>query len=223
MSDDPATAQQQYDGIPSDIVPGPTPPVKRVFDVVVSSLIVSILWPIFVLGALLIRTDSEGPVLVRQRRVGLNGREFHFLKFRTMHHSDRPSDLEERLPLGDLTKRLLSPKGRPRNTTNVGWALRKTTVDELPQLLNVIRGDMSLVGPRPDMPEIVNSWPPEFRQRHLVKPGLTGLAVINGRSDLTHYEKVKYDLDYVRDHSFARDLMILVRTVGLVFSKKGAR
>jgi lipopolysaccharide/colanic/teichoic acid biosynthesis glycosyltransferase len=223
MSDEPAPRPRQYEGIPPDVVAGPTPPAKRLLDVVVSTIAVSILWPIFAIAAVLIKLDSPGPVLVKQRRVGLNGKEFGFYKFRTMRHSDKPRDLSERLPTGDLTKQLLSPKGRPRAATNIGWALRKTTVDELPQLLNVVKGDMSLVGPRPDMPEIVNSWPLEFRQRHFVKPGLTGLAVINGRSDLTHAEKVKHDLNYVQDHSFARDLMILVRTVALVFTKKGAR
>ena len=123
----------------------------------------------------------------------------------------------------DLTRRLLSPRGRPRNATAVGWALRKTTVDELPQLLNVVKGDMSLVGPRPDMPEIVAAWPADFRQRHKVKPGMTGLAQVNGRSDITHYRKVRYDLEYVRRHPIARDLRILVKTVTLVISKKGAR
>jgi lipopolysaccharide/colanic/teichoic acid biosynthesis glycosyltransferase len=82
---------------------------------------------------------------------------------------------------------------------------------------------MSLVGPRPDIPEIVDQWPPEFRQRHQVKPGMTGLAQVNGRSDLTHYEKVKYDLRYVRHHPVTRDLRILLKTIGLVISKKGAR
>ena len=89
------------------------------------------------------------------------------------------------LPVGDLTQRLLSPRGRPRNATAVGWALRKTTVDELPQLLNVVKGDMSLVGPRPDMPEIVAAWPADFRQRHKVKPGMTGLGA--GQRPLGHH------------------------------------
>jgi lipopolysaccharide/colanic/teichoic acid biosynthesis glycosyltransferase len=82
---------------------------------------------------------------------------------------------------------------------------------------------MSLVGPRPDMPEIVAAWPAEFRQRHKVKPGMTGLAQVNGRSDITHYQKVRYDLEYVRRHPMARDLRILMKTVALVISKKGAR
>ncbi|HEY5641106.1 MAG TPA: sugar transferase, partial [Dehalococcoidia bacterium] len=148
---------------------------------------------------------------------------FRFLKFRTMHHNRRGSDLAERLPTGDLMQRLLSPKGRPQHATAIGWSLRKTTVDELPQLVNVVKGDMSLVGPRPDLPEIVEAWPPHFRQRHQVKPGMTGLAQVNGRSDLTHYEKVRYDLRYVRGHPLSVDLMILVRTLRLVMTKKGAR
>jgi lipopolysaccharide/colanic/teichoic acid biosynthesis glycosyltransferase len=218
-----APGQPLYPEIPADVPVGSTPAVKRWMDVVAASLFVAVLWPIFALAALLIKMDSPGPVLVRQKRVGLNGKTFGFYKFRTMVHNPRPVDLSERLPQGDLTRRLLSPRGRPRHATNIGWVLRKTTVDELPQLLNVVKGDMSLVGPRPDMPEIVERWPPQFRQRHKVKPGMTGLAQVNGRSDLTHYEKVRYDLDYVSNHPISRDLHILVRTIALVISKKGAR
>jgi lipopolysaccharide/colanic/teichoic acid biosynthesis glycosyltransferase len=178
---------------------------------------------VFALAAFLIKIESPGPVLIKQDRIGLNGRGFRFLKFRTMHHNRTGSDIAERLPTGDLMNRLLSPRGRPRHATAIGWSLRKTTVDELPQLVNVVRGDMSLVGPRPDMPEIVAAWPEPFRQRHKVKPGMTGLAQVNGRSDLTHYEKVRYDLRYVRRHPLTLDLMILARTMLLVISKKGAR
>ena len=186
-------------------------------------MLIGVLWPLWALAALLIKMDSPGPVFVKQKRVGLDGDEFDFYKFRTMHHEKKQEDLHERLPVGDLTQRLLSPRGRPRNATTVGWALRKTTVDELPQLLNVVKGDMSLVGPRPDMPQIVAAWPADFRQRHKVKPGMTGLAQVNGRSDITHYQKVRYDLEYVRRHPIARDLRVLVKTVALVISKKGAR
>ena len=212
-----------YAGIPANVECGPTPGAKRAIDIVAGSMMIGVLWPIFALAAALIKLDSPGPVFVRQDRVGLNGRGFRFLKFRTMHDKKKKDDLRERLPVGDLTRRLLSPQGRPPNATSVGWALRKTTVDELPQLLNVVRGDMSLVGPRPDMPQIVAAWPPEFRQRHLVKPGMTGLAQVNGRSDITHYEKVRFDLDYVRRHPISRDIMILLKTITLVISKKGAR
>ncbi len=217
------TEAHVYPDLTREVEAGSTPAAKRLIDIAVGSLAIGTLWPVFALAAVLIKLDSSGPILVKQERVGLNGRVFRFLKFRTMHYSDNHHDLLDRLPLGDLTRRLLSPRGRPRNATAVGWALRKTTVDELPQLVNVVRGDMSLVGPRPDIPEIVACWPPEFRQRHKVKPGMTGLAQVNGRSDLTHYEKVRHDLEYVRRHPISRDLMILVKTVGLVISKKGAR
>jgi lipopolysaccharide/colanic/teichoic acid biosynthesis glycosyltransferase len=214
--------QGDYPGI-DRVETGETSPLKRLIDITVGGLMIGILWPVFALAAALIKLESPGPVLIKQDRVGLNGAGFRFLKFRTMHHNRRGSDLAERLPTGDLMRRLLSPKGRPRHATAIGWTLRKTTVDELPQLVNVVKGDMSLVGPRPDMPEIVEAWPPHFRQRHQVKPGMTGLAQVNGRSDLTHYEKVRYDLRYVRHHPLSIDLMILVRTLRLVMTKKGAR
>ncbi|RLC57554.1 MAG: sugar transferase [Chloroflexi bacterium] len=213
---------ERYPGI-DGVETGETSPLKRLLDITVGGLMIGILWPVFALAAALIKMESPGPVLVKQDRVGLNGGAFRFLKFRTMHHNRRGSDLAERLPTGDLMRRLLSPKGRPRHATAIGWTLRKTTVDELPQLVNVVKGDMSLVGPRPDLPEIVEAWPPHFRQRHQVKPGMTGLAQVNGRSDLTHYEKVRYDLRYVRRHPLSIDLMILVRTLRLVMTKKGAR
>jgi lipopolysaccharide/colanic/teichoic acid biosynthesis glycosyltransferase len=192
-------------------------------DVAVASVAIGALSPVFAMAAVLIKLESPGPILIRQERVGLDGKPFYFYKFRSMVHRKKTDDLHERLPKGDLRKRILSPLGRPRNATAIGWTLRKTTVDELPQLLNVVRGDMSLVGPRPDIPEIVAHWPESFRQRHKVKPGMTGLAQVNGRSDLTHHEKVKFDLRYVRNHSIAEDFRILLKTIGLVISKKGAR
>ena len=222
-SDGAGNGHEPQTHLPRDVRAGPAHPGKRLIDVTVASLAIGILWPVWALTAVLIKIDSHGPVLVRQKRVGLNGQEFDFYKFRTMVHRRKPDDLSDRLPKGDLRKRLLSPRGRPRNATSVGWALRKTTVDELPQLLNVVKGDMSLVGPRPDIPEIVAHWPEEFRQRHKVLPGMTGLAQVNGRSDLTHYDKVRYDLEYVRHHTLARDFRILLKTIGLVLSKKGAR
>ncbi|HUF54175.1 MAG TPA: sugar transferase [Dehalococcoidia bacterium] len=214
---------QSYPGIPDRVEPGPTSPFKQLMDITIGGMMIGILWPVFALAAFLIKVESPGPVLIKQDRIGLNGKGFRFLKFRTMHHNRTGSDIAERLPTGDLMNRLLSPRGRPEHATAIGWSLRKTTVDELPQLVNVVRGDMSLVGPRPDMPEIVAAWPDTFRQRHKVKPGMTGLAQINGRSDLTHYEKVRYDLRYVLRHPLAVDLMILAKTMLLVISKKGAR
>jgi lipopolysaccharide/colanic/teichoic acid biosynthesis glycosyltransferase len=214
---------EHYPDIPADVDVGPTSPVKRWMDVAVASVAIGVLSPVFAMAAVLIKLESAGPVLIKQKRVGLDGKTFYFYKFRSMVHRKKQDDLHERLPKGDLRNRLLSPLGRPRNATAIGWTLRKTTVDELPQLLNVVLGDMSLVGPRPDIPEIVEHWPESFRQRHKVKPGMTGLAQVNGRSDLTHHEKVKYDLRYVQDHSIAEDFRILLKTIGLVISKKGAR
>jgi lipopolysaccharide/colanic/teichoic acid biosynthesis glycosyltransferase len=208
--------------IPFDVDPYPTPAVKRWLDIVVASLALSILSPIWVLALALIKLEGPGPALLRQKRVGLNGRLFSFYKFRTMVDG-ADNGIADRIPTGDLRKRLLSPRGRHPSVTKIGWVLRKTTVDELPQLLNVVKGDMSLVGPRPDMPEIVACWPPHFGQRHKVRPGMTGLAQVNGRSDITHYEKIRHDLEYVRYHPIARDLGILLKTVTLVLSKKGAR
>jgi lipopolysaccharide/colanic/teichoic acid biosynthesis glycosyltransferase len=222
-SQPPEPPAEHYPDIPSQVETGPTPPAKRWLDMGVAGLMIGVLWPVFGLAALLIKLESPGPVMIKQKRVGLDGKTFYFYKFRSMHDRKKTDDLHERMPTGDLRKRLLSPRGRPRNATAIGWTLRKTTVDELPQLLNVVRGEMSLVGPRPDIPEIVGHWPPEFRQRHQVKPGMTGLAQVNGRSDLTHYEKVKYDLRYVRHHPITLDLRILLKTIGLVISKKGAR
>ena len=212
----------RYPGI-GRVETGETSPLKRLLDITVGGLMIGILWPVFALAALLIKMESPGPVLIKQDRVGLNGGAVRYLTFGARHHSGRGSDRGGRLRTGDRRRRRLSPKGRPPHATAIGWSLRKTTVDELPQLVNVVKGDMSLVGPRPDLPEIVEAWPPHFRQRHQVKPGMTGLAQVNGRSDLTHYEKVRYDLRYVRRHPLSIDLMILVRTLRLVTTKKGAR
>ncbi len=200
----------------------PTPPAKRLVDLGISVLALAVLWPIWLLAIAIIKLDSPGQALLHQSRVGLRGRIFRFYKLRTLRAGPN-GDIANRIPKGDLTTQILSPRGRNPHATNIGWAMRKTTLDELPQLLNVVKGDMSLVGPRPDMPEIVAHWPRSFLQRHKVKPGMTGLAQVNGRSDLTHYEKVRYDLEYVRYHPLSRDLRILLKTVGLVLSKKGAR
>ena len=200
----------------------PTSALKRWLDIIGASLALGVLAPIWLLALILIKLDGLGPVILKQKRVGLGGRQFIFYKFRTMVNGAE-NGISDRIPKGDLTKLLLSPRERNPSVTKIGWVLRKTTMDELPQLLNVIKGDMSLVGPRPDMPEIVAHWPPHFHERHKVKPGMTGLAQVNGRSDITHDQKIRYDLEYVRHHPISRDLVILLKTIVLVLSTKGAR
>jgi lipopolysaccharide/colanic/teichoic acid biosynthesis glycosyltransferase len=140
MPEETVTPLEEYPDLPDDVEAGPTSTAKRLLDVGVSGLLISSLWPAYALAAALIKLESPGPVLIKQDRIGVNGRGFRFLKFRTMHHDRKGSDMAERLPTGDLTKRLLSPRGRPRHATAIGWTLRKTTVDELPQLLNVLKG-----------------------------------------------------------------------------------
>ena len=115
----------------------------------------------------------------------------------------------------------LKPPGRDSRITWVGWTLRRTSIDELPQLFNVVKGQMSLVGPRPEDPEIVDKFPPSYHLRHETKPGLTGLAQVNGLSDITYHEKVMYDLEYVERQSSHLDVAILMRTVRVLLSGKG--
>lgn len=200
--------------------------LTRVLDVSLALVGLVITAPVLVLVALLIKLDSKGPVLFKQRRVGYRGRQFTMYKFRTMAHGTNHSPDSGVPPVsGDIDFRtyVFDPSGDATGTTRIGRYLRRYSLDELPNLLNVLKGDMSLVGPRPEVPELVALYPPEYHQRHEVKPGITGLAQVKGRRDLTYHETVLYDLDYVRDHSLRRDLAILARTVPVVLSRKGAR
>jgi exopolysaccharide biosynthesis polyprenyl glycosylphosphotransferase len=173
------------------------------------------------LVALIVRLDSPGPALFRQPRVGRYGDHFTMLKFRTM----RPDSEALRAELEHLNQNsdglLFKVKEDPR-ITRVGSFLRRTSLDELPQLLNVISGHMSLVGPRPPLPEEVEEYPPEVRRRLLVKPGLTGLWQVSGRSDLPWQEAVRLDLGYVDNWSMGLDLSILARTGSAVVRGTGA-
>ena len=198
------------------------PALKRGLDIMVALIGLALIWPIWTLIALAIKLDSPGRVLLRQARVGLKGRHFTIYKFRTMVEDA----LRTERPLGDFTKMRfepVSPLGRDPRVTRVGWFLRRSTLDESPQLINVLRGEMSLVGPRPEVQRIVDVYPPEYCSRHDVKPGMTGLAQIRGRSDVTYHQKMLYDLEYVRTRSLWLDLVILWRTIGLLISQRGAR
>jgi exopolysaccharide biosynthesis polyprenyl glycosylphosphotransferase len=184
-------------------------PVKRAFDLAAAALLLVLMLPLWVWCVLRIRLDSPGPAIFVHSRVGKNGEAFRLYKFRTMVLDTEPYERSPR----DHTDRRITRYGR--------W-LRRTSIDELPQLLNVIKGDMSLVGPRPEMPFIVSTYDEWQRRRFLVKPGITGLWQILGRKDLPMTNNLQYDFYYIRNRSFLMDLSILIRTVGTVLTRKGA-
>ncbi|EFL13200.1 sugar transferase [Streptomyces sp. C] len=194
--------------------------VKEVVDRVGAAVLLMLFAPLMVFVALLVVADSRGGAVYRQRRVGKDGREFTILKFRTMvADADRV-----RAELADRNEGagLLFKLRRDPRVTRVGSVLRRYSIDELPQLFNVLTGSMSLVGPRPPLPEESAEYGPDIRRRLLVKPGLTGLWQISGRSDLSWEEAVRLDLRYVEDWSLALDTVILWKTLRAVVYGQGA-
>lgn len=193
---------------------------KRLFDILVSGGLIFVTAPIMVVIAVLVRLDSKGPALFKQERVGIEGAHFKMIKFRSMI-----VDAEEKL--ADLAHHnegngvLFKIKADPR-ITRVGGILRRYSLDELPQLFNILAGSMSLVGPRPPLPSEVMAYERDVRRRLLVKPGLTGLWQVSGRSNLSWQDSVRLDLYYVENWSLAGDLIILLRTVRAVFRSTGA-
>jgi lipopolysaccharide/colanic/teichoic acid biosynthesis glycosyltransferase len=197
---------------------------KRALDVVGALALLVLTAPVLLVLAVLIRIDSPGPALFRQTRVTRGGETFTFFKFRTMY-----VDARERFP--ELYRYHLTEHERdgtyyklvddPRNT-RVGRWLRRTTLDELPNLINVLRGELSLVGPRPDLPELVRCYRPEELTCLLTKPGLTGLAQVAGRSLLTVRQRLTLDMRYVAQQTLLLDLRILWRTVIVVLTGRGA-
>jgi exopolysaccharide biosynthesis polyprenyl glycosylphosphotransferase len=216
---------QQVAGLPLIHVTTPTLEAgqrvaKRLFDFFAAGFLILLASPAMILVAVLVRLESGGPVLFRQERVGIEGNHFHMLKFRSM-----VIDAEARL--GELTRKnegsgpLFKMKNDPR-VTRIGRFLRRFSVDELPQLFNVLSGSMSLVGPRPPLPSEVAAYENDVRRRLLVKPGLTGLWQVSGRSNLSWQDSVRLDLYYVENWSLAGDLVIILRTVRAVFRSTGA-
>jgi lipopolysaccharide/colanic/teichoic acid biosynthesis glycosyltransferase len=181
--------------------------VKRAFDLMVTVPLLVLLAPVLVVIAVLIRRDSPGPAFYRQRRVGLDGREFRVFKFRTM------VDGAEFIGAG-----LSNDAGDPR-ITPLGARLRALSVDELPQLINVLLGDMSIVGPRPTLREQVERYTPEQRRRLRARPGITGLAQISGRSTLPWTQRIVIDVHYVDNWSLRLDLEIIARTIPALLRK----
>jgi lipopolysaccharide/colanic/teichoic acid biosynthesis glycosyltransferase len=179
-----------------------------------------LLLPVLVVIAVAVKLDSRGPVFFRQARIGKDGVEFPMLKFRSMvtNAEQLLNDLREQSEGNGV---LFKMRQDPR-VTRVGRVLRRLSLDELPQLVNVLTGQMSLVGPRPPLAVEVATYGDAARRKLLVKPGLTGLWQINGRSDLDWDESVRLDLRYVENWSFAFDLMILWKTLGAVLGSRGA-
>lgn len=194
------------------------PVAKRTFDVVVSTAVLAATFPLLLLAVAAVKLTSAGPVLYRQERVGLGGRRFQIFKLRSMYlnNAELLKALADDLPAGPVPKAQRDPRVTP-----VGRALRRFSIDELPQLLNVIRGDMSLVGPRPEQPSEVNLWTPHLFDRLRVRPGVTGVWQVSGRS-AARDTKDRWDLYYVDNWSVWRDLAIMLKTVPVVVSCKGA-
>ena len=179
--------------------------VKRVFDTVLAALGLVILFlPLLVVG-LLIRMDSKGKALFKQRRTGLNGKEFYVYKFRTMKTTDVPFDIDNPVIEDDNVQ-----------LTRVGKVLRKLKIDEFPQLVNVLKGEMSLIGPRPFMPVYMEQYEEWEKERLTVKPGMSGLAQVKGNGYLTSRERSYYDVYYARHCSLLLDAAILFKTVGVL-------
>jgi exopolysaccharide biosynthesis polyprenyl glycosylphosphotransferase len=195
--------------------------LKRALDVAVSLLLLALTGPIIALVALAIRYTSPGSVLFKQKRIGLNGRMFTLYKFRTMIE-DAHERREEVAHLNEMNGPVFKAKDDPR-VTPVGRWMRRFSLDEIPQLWNVLKGDMSLVGPRPPIPEEVASYHRWHRRRLSMKPGLTCLWQISGRNDIQDFDRwMKLDLQYIDNWSPSLDLKILLRTIPAVLSGKGA-
>ena len=181
--------------------------IKRSLDLITALFLVIILSPIMLIAAILIAVNRDGPILFKQERPGKDGKIFTVNKFRTMSTKLRDKNGNE---LSDFDR-----------MTKIGNILRKTSVDELPQLFNIIKGEMSFIGPRPLLKEYLELYSPEQMRRHEVLPGISGWAQVNGRNTLTWEEKFAYDVYYVDHYSFKMDLKIFIKTIENVVSQYG--
>lgn len=196
------------------------PNLKRAFDLLLIAIILVPVVPLVALIAVAIKLDSRGPVLFRQTRVGQHGKRFEILKFRTMIPERR---LQAAGPPGDVGERRRVHKSyRDPRVTRVGRILRRTCLDELPQIWNVVAGDMSLVGPRPELPQIVSRYEPWQHARHLVRPGLTGWWQVKRDGRRLMHEDTALDIYYVQNQSFALDVYIMFCTLGVLLRGSGA-
>jgi exopolysaccharide biosynthesis polyprenyl glycosylphosphotransferase len=194
--------------------------LKRTIDIVVSAVGLVLLTPLMLVIGALVRLDSRGPALFKQQRAGRHGAPFTFVKFRTMCE-DAQERISEVVSLDELKEPMYKLRRDPR-VTRVGRFLRRTSLDELPQLFNVLRGDMSLVGPRPEELWLVERYGETERFRLEMRPGITGPMQVHGRGQLTFQERLAVEREYVENYSLKKDLRILLRTVGAIFRADGA-
>ena len=187
----------------------PSAGLPRALDLAIAAAGLIVLAPVLAIAAVAIRLTSPGPVIYRQRRVGLGGREFELLKLRTMAAGSDPVGVGSAVGAGD-----------PR-VTRAGGLLRRTSLDEVPNLVNVLRGEMAIVGPRPTIPAHLEHYAPHQHRRHAVRPGMTGWAQVNGRLGITWGERIELDLWYVEHRSARLDARILARTVSHVLRGEG--
>lgn len=194
--------------------------IKRLFDILLSLIGIILLSPLFLLFIVLIKIDSKGPAVFKQIRVGKNGKEFVIYKFRTMVVN---AEVKRKLEIDpdDLENFVFQSKSDSR-ITKIGNFLRKTSLDEIPQLFNVFFGSMSLVGPRPEIPDIVKLYPEKYKLRLIVTPGITGLAQISGRGEIELGKTVTFDLEYIDNFSIWLDIKIFFKTFFAVFKQEGA-
>lgn len=203
---------------------------KRAIDTALAALALALLWPVMIAIGVLVRLDSPGPVLFVQERIGKDGRPFHIYKFRTMtrgldhsaHIKFMQAFVQGRLTADKSSSNTTYKPFSESQVTRLGRFLRKTSLDELPQLFNVLKGEMSLVGPRPNVPYEVQAYKEWHRERLAVLPGITGLAQVRGRSSLEFDTIASYDIQYARKLSLFLDLQILIGTVSAVVKGKGA-
>jgi lipopolysaccharide/colanic/teichoic acid biosynthesis glycosyltransferase len=194
----------------------------RALDLLATVALLVLLLPFLLLIALIVKLDSPGPVLFRQQRVGRHRRKFLVAKFRTMQHG-ADHDVHRDYMLALIESGTPAPKlAGDARVTRFGGFLRRTSLDELPQLWNVLRGQMSLVGPRPPIPYEVEHYPAHWFERFAVKPGVTGLWQVSGRSEVSLEEMIDLDVEYVRRRSVLLNLWILLRTAPAVLSMRGA-
>lgn len=176
--------------------------IKRIFDLIISVILFIILLPLFMIISILIKLEDGGPIIYKQERIGYKNKKFKIYKFRSMN----VIPLEEEL-ITDQNERI----------TKIGSFIRKTSIDELPQLINIIKGEMSFVGPRPWCSELFPYYTEDQKRRHLVRPGVTGYAQVSGRNQINILDKIAYDLDYVEKIGFIFDIKVCLSTIKLMF------